>query len=81
MSTNSESKPDPISGSAHPKFVLHEQLLPDFGIPWSKQHLLRLEKAGDFPRRLYLGNNTISWIHSEIAEWARQRVAQSRAAA
>jgi prophage regulatory protein len=42
-------------------------------IPYSDQHLLRLEKAGKFPRRIALGQNRVSWFVWQIEAWQRSR--------
>ncbi len=34
--------------------------------PYSRQHILRLEQAGKWPRRVRLGNNRIGWVYDEI---------------
>jgi prophage regulatory protein len=34
--------------------------------PYSRQHILRLEKAGLWPKRVRLGNNRIGWVYDEI---------------
>lgn len=67
--------------ASHARFILHDQLKPEYGAPWSNVHLLRLEKEGKFPKRIRIGNNTIAWLHSELVQWVEDRVAQSRAAA
>ena len=43
------------------------------GVPFTRQHLSRLEVAGQFPARVQLGKGTVRWIESEIDEWARSR--------
>jgi prophage regulatory protein len=48
------------------------------GIPWSKMHLDRKEKAGEFPKRVKLSANSVAWIEAEVDEWAQQRIAESR---
>lgn len=80
MSSNTQPAAT-IPAATHARFVLHSQLLPEFGIGWSNVHLLRLEKETKFPRRVRIGNNTVAWLHSELVAWVEQRVAQSRAAA
>lgn len=44
-------------------------------VPFSRQHILRLEKRGRFPRRIHLGDNRVAWLSSEIQEWIAARVA------
>jgi prophage regulatory protein len=43
------------------------------GVPFSRQHLSRLEAAGQFPARIQLGACSVGWIESEIEEWIRSR--------
>jgi prophage regulatory protein len=38
-------------------------------IPFTRQHVLRLEKAGKFPRRIRLGTRRVGWLYSEIESW------------
>lgn len=45
------------------------------GIPFSRVHVARLEKAGRFPKHVPLGDNSIAWIESEIDGWIAARVA------
>jgi prophage regulatory protein len=48
-------------------------------IPYTRQHLGRLEKAGLFPKRVQLGPNRVAWIETEIDEHI-EAVAARRAA-
>jgi prophage regulatory protein len=45
------------------------------GIPYSRVHLARLEKAG-FPRRVHLSGNRVAWVEEEILTWMADRVAE-----
>lgn len=45
-------------------------------VPFSRQHILRLEKRGRFPRRIRLGDNRVAWLRSEIEAWIASRVAE-----
>jgi prophage regulatory protein len=36
----------------------------------------RLERAGRFPRRRQLSDNTIGWLLSEVIEWQKNRPAR-----
>jgi prophage regulatory protein len=49
--------------------------LKEKGIPWSRMHVDREEKAGRFPRRRQLGPNTVAWVEKEIDEWMASRPA------
>lgn len=43
-------------------------------VPYTPQHILRLEKRGLFPRRIQVGPNRVAWLLSEIEEWVAARV-------
>ncbi|MCB1522328.1 MAG: AlpA family phage regulatory protein [Hyphomicrobiaceae bacterium] len=43
-------------------------------VPFSRQHILRLEKRGRFPRRIRLGENRVAWLRSEVEQWIEARV-------
>jgi len=43
-------------------------------VPYSRQHILRLEQAGRFPKRVRLGQNRIGWVLSEIEDWITERM-------
>lgn len=38
-------------------------------VPFTRQHVLRLEKVGKFPKRLKVGNRRIGWLETEIETW------------
>jgi prophage regulatory protein len=42
------------------------------GVPYTRQHLARLEKAGLFPKRVQYGPNRVGWWESEIDQRARE---------
>jgi prophage regulatory protein len=46
------------------------------GIRWSRQHLDRMVKAGEFPRPLKLGAGTCAWLEPEINAWIEARAAE-----
>lgn len=43
-------------------------------VPYSPQHILRLEKRGQFPRRVRIGANRVAWLASEVEAWIAVRV-------
>lgn len=45
-------------------------------IPYTSQHILRLEKKGNFPRRIQVGANRVAWLLHEIEAWIAARVAE-----
>ena len=44
-----------------------------YGIPYTPQHIARLEKAGKFPRRLQLGQCRVAWLCSAVENWIASR--------
>lgn len=43
-------------------------------IPYSMQHIARLEKAGHFPKRVQLGPNRVGWVEAEVLDWIQERM-------
>jgi len=43
-------------------------------VPYSRNHLRRLEAAGQFPRRVRLGANRVAWLREEVEQWLTARV-------
>ena len=43
-------------------------------VPFSPNHLRRLEAQGDFPRRVSVGANRIAWLRAEVEAWLAGRV-------
>jgi len=41
---------------------------------YSPQHIARLEAAGQFPKRVTLGQNRVGWVEAEVLEWLQQRI-------
>ena len=41
---------------------------------YSPQHIARLEKAGNFPKRVKLGQARVGWIESEVLDWLQERI-------
>jgi len=59
------------------RLIAFEDLAPTKGVHYSKMHLLRLEKAGKFPKRIRLtGGQRYAWVESEIDEWIEARIAE-----
>jgi prophage regulatory protein len=48
------------------RLLTFPELKPLKGIPYTRQHLARLEKAGKFPARVQIGANRVGWLESEI---------------
>ena len=45
-------------------------------IPYSLNHIRRLEVMGCFPNRVRIGGNRVIWIRDEVEAWLQQRVKQ-----
>ena len=45
-------------------------------VPYTPQHILRLEKQGKFPKRLQVGDNRVGWLLSEVQAWIAERAAR-----
>ena len=37
-------------------------------------HIYRLERAGEFPRRVQLGRRAVGWVEEEVENWLRERM-------
>jgi prophage regulatory protein len=55
------------------RVVSYSSLEHEYGISYSRVHLARLEAAGNFPRRVHIGENRIGWIADEIEGFLRSR--------
>ena len=42
-------------------------------VPYSRQHVTRLEHAGQFPTRVRVGAGRVAWRASEVQEWIESR--------
>jgi len=38
-------------------------------VPYTRQHILRLEKQGKFPKRIKIGDRSVAWDYWEIVTW------------
>jgi prophage regulatory protein len=57
------------------KLVSKKELKTVFGVPYSFQHIARLEAAGQFPKRIPLGACRVAWLSEEVQHWIDERVA------
>jgi len=62
------SRPTKDKPARRRRLVRYPELKTEFGIPWSRMHVDRQEKAGRFPKRVHIGANTVAWFADEIAE-------------
>lgn len=57
------------------QLVSKKELRTVCGIPYTPQHIARLEAAGKFPRRVKLGPNRVAWLRAEVEAWVDERIA------
>ena len=60
------------------RFIRKKELRAKVG--YSPAHIDRLEKAGEFPKRINLGPNSVAWLEHEVEDWIKARVAERDAA-
>lgn len=60
---------------ALPRIITKKEL--QLLVPYSPRHVLRLEKAGKFPRRLRIGERRVGWWLHEVLAWLQQRAPTS----
>lgn len=48
-------------------------------VPYTPQHILRLEKLGRFPKRIRFGERRVGWLLSDVEAWiaVRKSVSES----
>lgn len=63
------------------RLLVSKKELKALGIPYSFQHIARLEKAGKFPKRVTLGQCRVAWVYREVCDWVEARIAQRDLAA
>lgn len=56
------------------RLVSKKELRTVCGIPYTPQHIGRLEAAGKFPKRIKLGPNRVAWVLSEVNAWVNERI-------
>lgn len=55
------------------RVITFQELKPQTGIGYTREHLRRLVKAGKFPQPIELGDARIGWLESEIHAWLKSR--------
>jgi prophage regulatory protein len=60
------------------KRILTFKELYEHGIFFSRRHVNRLEAAGKFPKRVWIGERTPGWIASEIEAWVDGKVKERK---
>jgi prophage regulatory protein len=78
--TSLQALTDSLGIRSGPKRVLtFPALRAEKGITWTRQRVLQLEKTNKFPRRFWLGSNTIAWWEHEVDAWLDERAKASEA--
>ena len=49
-------------------------------VPYTRQHVGRLEKVGQFPKRVRMGLGRVGWSAKEVSDWIEEKKAQRFAA-
>jgi hypothetical protein len=63
---------------AQPAFVFFNDL-PSFGVPrYSRVHLYRLMRRGQFPPQVQISPNRVAWRLSAIIDWVASRPLSSK---
>ena len=57
------------------QILLDRQGLKSRGITFCNAHLIRLENAGKFPRRLRITAGRVAWLAGEIDDWITSKAA------
>jgi prophage regulatory protein len=57
------------------KLIDFKSLSPSKGINYSRDHLRRKCKAGEFPKPIPVSDRRIAWIEAEVDEWLAARAA------
>ena len=42
-------------------------------VPYTPQHILRLEKKGKFPSRMHIGERRVGWYLADVETWLAER--------
>ena len=59
------------------KLCSKKELRSVYGIPYSPQHIARLEAKGEFPERVVLGRCRVAWQCEQVEAWIAERIAAS----
>jgi prophage regulatory protein len=57
------------------RLVIFRELKAKFGIDYCFVHVRRLERAGQFPRRVQVGAGRVAWLESEVEAWIAAKAA------
>jgi prophage regulatory protein len=54
------------------RFIPYPELA-DYGVPYSRKHLLDLQRLGLFPKAIQSGANRVAWIEADVLQWVASR--------
>lgn len=69
-------KADTFPSPENDRLLDRRELRNKWGVTFCRQHLIRLEERGQFPRRVRLGSRSVGWWESEVRAWWRERDAE-----
>jgi prophage regulatory protein len=58
------------------RLLIFPQLKTEKGVPYTNEHLARLEKREEFPRRVPIGAARVAWLEEEVDAWIAKRAAR-----
>lgn len=57
------------------ELLRYPELRDRYSIPYTPEHLIRMEKEGRFPRRIKLSHRCVMWRAEDIEAWLDSRAA------
>jgi prophage regulatory protein len=57
------------------KLLVFDELKTEFGIPYTRSYIRKLEAQGKFPKRVLIGDRRVAWVASEIDAYLKNRIA------
>jgi prophage regulatory protein len=61
------------------RLITFSELRPLKGIGYSRDHLRRKTRAGEFPQPIALSERRIGWVEAEVDTWLEERAARREA--
>jgi prophage regulatory protein len=65
-----------VAGKKTGRRLLDFPALKERGIPWTREHLARLEAAGKFPMHIDVGENSRAWFEDEVDDFLYEKAAE-----
>jgi prophage regulatory protein len=64
-----------MEGAVTRRLLIYPQLRQEKGIPYTPEHLARLEKLGKFPQKIKMSYRQVAWFEDEIDAWLEELAA------